>query len=51
MSIKTDAKELLRQHQEIIDAWFDAWLKRERARTAAVFENRRREQTKNTFKI
>lgn len=31
-------KTLLEQHQEIIDAWFAAWLKQERERIAAGFE-------------
>lgn len=32
------AKELLEAHQAIIDAWFAAWIKRERARIDAAFK-------------
>jgi hypothetical protein len=33
-------KELLAAHQEIIDAWYARWLKREKARIDALFRRK-----------
>ncbi len=35
--VAESAKQLLEQHQAIIDAWFDNWIKRERARIDEAF--------------